>query len=257
MSKAEISIEPIHTACKNCVYANYENITQTGCHLGYIDKFRSKGLEIIEAYDDDKEFYVVNNKKCIGYRINEWFTSRKLDNLSLAEKINRHFETNYIKYTLLINLTNFDSELKIDLLSQELSRLTIKPANIIFIRFQGKNLDLHDIDHIQKILNECKFTDIKWRIQTMLDDNLTDDGLIYECVKSIEKRFLAVITNVPLQINSIIETANTLVSEEMEHFNLISNSDKSAIIFPVSTYKYFLYQLKQDLLKQNDLYHII
>jgi len=39
------------TACKDCVFANYIGKTQTDCKLGRIEKFRAKGVDIIEAED--------------------------------------------------------------------------------------------------------------------------------------------------------------------------------------------------------------
>ena len=60
------TINAVHTPCKNCVFAIYDNITQTNCALHYLDIYRDKDIEILEAYDNDKEFYIINNKKCIG-----------------------------------------------------------------------------------------------------------------------------------------------------------------------------------------------
>lgn len=53
----------IDTSCKNCILAVYDGKTQTGCIANRISKFDS----VIEAYDDDKEFYVIN-RLCNYYR---------------------------------------------------------------------------------------------------------------------------------------------------------------------------------------------
>lgn len=257
MSEKITEIQPIHTACKNCVYAKYENITQTDCYLDYINKFKEKNLEIIEAYDNEKEFYVINNKKCIGYRDNSWFEKRKLSHLSLEEKISRHFDTNYIKYTLIINLDKFDTLDKLHNLSQIIATSNIAPAYIIFIRFHGKHVDLHTLDNIQSILKTANLNNTKWRLQTMLDPDMGQDQIIYDCIKLNEKRFIAVISDIPTNFKQVIEHANTIVSEDMNSFNIISNSSKSIIIFPVSVYKYFLHVLKQYLISQDELYTVV
>ena len=80
------SIPAIHTSCKKCVFAIYDNITQTGCHLDYIAKYREKNISILEAYDEQKEFYVIGDKKCPGYREDSWF---KDNNLTIEEKIDK------------------------------------------------------------------------------------------------------------------------------------------------------------------------
>lgn len=52
------------TSCKECVLAVYEGKTQTKCAAGRIEK-----LEHFEAYDDEKEFFVVE-RFCNFYRNN-------------------------------------------------------------------------------------------------------------------------------------------------------------------------------------------
>jgi len=47
------------TACKECLFAIYDGVTQIDCGVGRIKQWQDKDL-VIEAYDDDKEFYVIN-----------------------------------------------------------------------------------------------------------------------------------------------------------------------------------------------------
>ena len=81
-------IHAIHTPCKNCVFAKYEENTQTGCELDYIEKYKNLESEILEVYDNDKEFYVINDKKCLGYREPKWFEQLSMSDSSMEEKIN-------------------------------------------------------------------------------------------------------------------------------------------------------------------------
>lgn len=67
----------IKTSCKNCVFAIYDNSTQTGCCFD-----RTKKFDITEAYDDNKEFFVVN-RLCNYYRDKSWGYS--LDDKSKVE----------------------------------------------------------------------------------------------------------------------------------------------------------------------------
>ena len=59
----------MNTSCKNCHYAIYEGITQIGCKLNRIDKWQQQ-TEVLEAYDEEKEFYVIKDRVCNAY--NEW-----------------------------------------------------------------------------------------------------------------------------------------------------------------------------------------
>lgn len=66
--KLPLQDRQIKTSCKECVCAIYEDATQTGCSFNRIDKF---GTDVIEAYDDNKEFYVIK-RFCNFYRNPTW-----------------------------------------------------------------------------------------------------------------------------------------------------------------------------------------
>jgi hypothetical protein len=58
----------VKTNCKECVFAIYDDKTQTSCAFNRIEKF---GSSIIESYDNEKEFYVIN-RLCNYYRHANW-----------------------------------------------------------------------------------------------------------------------------------------------------------------------------------------
>lgn len=66
--KSKLPDRTLQTSCKECVFAIYDNNTQTGCVADRIVKFSDKA---IEAYDNDKEFYVIN-AFCNYYRKPSW-----------------------------------------------------------------------------------------------------------------------------------------------------------------------------------------
>ncbi len=251
------SIEPIHTACKNCVYATYSGITQYDCKLDYISLFKEKKLDILEAYDEDKEFYVINNKKCIGYTTEEWFKQKKLDHLSIDDKVIRYHEQNYIRYLLWIDLMDFITLESMTDLAEELKNISPKPSQIIFLRYKGLSVDIHHMDYIQKILNDANLENVYWRIQTMLDAEGSRYKKIYDSVIHCKHRFFATIVGKPVNFAKIIDRANTIVSKNMDSFNIISNEIRSATVFPVSVYKYFIYQSQLELFEQDSLYEIL
>lgn len=49
--------EFLYTSCKDCKFAIYNEKTQTGCQADQIERFGKEN--VIEAYDDDEEFYVI------------------------------------------------------------------------------------------------------------------------------------------------------------------------------------------------------
>lgn len=62
----------VETVCKECVWAEYEGKTQVDCKLGRLAKFRTQGTLVAEVYDDDKEFFVIENRVCNACRNSNW-----------------------------------------------------------------------------------------------------------------------------------------------------------------------------------------
>lgn len=257
MSENKQIISPIHTACKQCVFAKYENKTQVDCYLDYISKFKDKNLNILEVYDEDKEFYVINDKRCIGYKNENWLKTHELENLPMSDRTKYYFDHNHIKYTLFIDLYHFDSTDSLNILSNELKGLSVLPSNIIIVRYKGKNIDIHTYDLIQNTLIHSGLNNVEWRIQTMLDDAFTPTHIVHQSIISCKKPFFAFINNYLNKqhlMSDIINFADTRISEDMDAINILSNQDKSKVLFPVSIYKYYLYSLQQDIFKQENLY---
>ena len=60
MKMTEVSA--ISTICKNCLFAKYDKTTQVGCEFNRTETIDNHPVcELIEAQDEDKEFYILNN----------------------------------------------------------------------------------------------------------------------------------------------------------------------------------------------------
>lgn len=66
--KSEQEEARVQTSCKECVFASYEEKTQTACLADRLKHFEG---DVIEVYDDDKEFYVIN-RACTFFRPSSW-----------------------------------------------------------------------------------------------------------------------------------------------------------------------------------------
>ena len=88
----------LDTPCKNCIFAKYNGITQYGCKLDKLDIFRKHDTYISEAYDEDKEFYVIKNRTCIEFRTTRW----KHINEPLWDQKDRLRQENEIRYQAII-----------------------------------------------------------------------------------------------------------------------------------------------------------
>ena len=86
------------TSCRNCLFAIYDGKTQTGCEANRIEKF---GSLVVEAYDDLKEFYVIN-RLCNLYRPLYW-------NNGIKDVVTAKKET-CLTFDLLIECDGIDEE---------------------------------------------------------------------------------------------------------------------------------------------------
>ena len=249
------NINTIHTACKNCVFAQYSDITQTGCSLNYIDKFKENAIEILEAYDNDKEFYIINNKKCIGYIENKWFKQFGLENATLEEKVNKYHETNFLHYSVIINLKNYSIN-DLEQLINYISLISIKPQKITLIRYRDADLKFK-FDKIQTMLSKYNIS-VPWRIQTMLENDRPYSDILHNFISINKDRFVLSISEpvISKDIDKVIDYTNNLVYHEMKSFYIISNSNYSATIFPTSIYKFAAFN-KENILEDKTKYHIV
>lgn len=249
------SISSIHTPCKDCVFAAYDGLTQTNCHLDYLSKYKDKNCEILEVYDDEKEFYVINDKKCLGYRDNRWIKKCELEHATLDDKIKKFQETNKIQYLMMIDLQNFDKE-KLNKLNLQIKKCDILPEKIIFIRYQN---DINDFtyENITQFLASANIN-CKWRIQTMVDNDLKHEDILHTCC-NLNKgyRFFVSIKDYSDSVSEIIDTANNIVYEQLDSFTVISDKDNNIVLFSAPSYRWSIVVEKKNILDDKTNYIVI
>lgn len=98
----------IKTNCKNCAFALYDdsNKTQVSCSFDRVSKFQPN---VTEAYDDDKQFFVIN-RLCTYYRDKAWGysvidTEKVVEESSLSFDL--IFDCNEIDTLKTNNIINF------------------------------------------------------------------------------------------------------------------------------------------------------
>lgn len=231
------TIASIHTACKKCVFADYKNNSQIGCSIGYLEKYRDINATILEVYDEEKEFYVINDKKCLCYREDSWFKQYNMQNSTIEEKITKVKETNHLHYLLIINLYDF-SDNDLTKIIQEIAALSVKPQKIIFVRYaNNKTFEFKVLNDLLKKSNlKCS-----WRIQSMIDDSLSYDQILHN-VLSMNKgyRFILSIKSPTSDIDKIVAYGDDTVYDKLASLHVVSNNDKSCILFSAPSYRFSL-----------------
>ena len=67
--KEQNTLEYPWSSCKSCLFGTYNGKTQIGCKFHRIDKYPEN---VIEAYDEDREFYVLKGMMCRYKRTSNW-----------------------------------------------------------------------------------------------------------------------------------------------------------------------------------------
>lgn len=246
MSESERVIDKIHTSCKECVFAVYEDKTQINCSMGMIEKYKAKNCEIIEAYDDDKEFYIINERKCINHRKASWFTQFENSEDSLEYRIGKTKESNKLNYILFIDLKLFTLE-KLHQIFIDISNLDIKPKRIILIRYNYIN-KIFDFDIIKGLIDKHKI-ECPWRVQTMLDKDVELRSILSSTINLHKQhRFMVYMTDYTSSLNEIINRGNKIAFEDLDTFSLITDQKNTTSLFSGLVYRYLWFIEGKDIL---------
>lgn len=253
-----MSISPIHTPCKKCVFAKYNTTTQVGCSLNYLDIYRSRNIEILEVFDNEAEFFVINEKKCPGYREDQWFSQWGMENSSLDDKIIKFKSLNKLNYLLVINFKLIgETKEDIDKLKNSLNKLSITPQKIVFVRASSGG-ETTTYGSINKLMRETGI-DCAWRIQSMIDDSISNENILHNIINANKSyRFVCNIRRSDcIDLDKIIDYANDLVYTKLEQFNVISDSTLSCVLFSGGVYRYALAKEGLDILEDSTKFTIV
>lgn len=174
MSKIDI----IHTPCKSCVFAEYDGKTQISCFADQIEKYKNIGIEILEAYDDTKEFFIINKKKCLFFRDQSWYDKKELCDIKEATSLVK--KENEMKYIAVIYLEPQTEQKEFEDILTSLKNQIIPPKGIMIIRDRWLTYKL-SITQLSKSLND---NSIPWRLQNFIDNEMSFNDKIKAIVKS-------------------------------------------------------------------------
>lgn len=201
--------EGYRTACKYCYFAKYEGDTQVGCSLDRLDKFVNNGATIVDAYDNEKNFFVIEGRLCSALRPKEW-----------AAEFENPIEQVYKELELDIEVFIYaDSETKNDDVFKTInsilaSKLKIHKITIIDNFSQIKQSDLVIFFKKQKIW--------KWRIEQIVNkvETLEEALDLTVLTKKVNSTYMFV-TKAGLQISDgYFKHLDNLINVDLQRFVL-------------------------------------
>ena len=235
-----------HTPCKECVFAVYSDKTQTDCYLGMIEKIKSaKHLEILEAYDEEKEFYIVNKTKCPGFR-------KDLKNKSLEEKAQEVKDSLYLKYVLLINVKPEMSLENVKDILLEIKTAKIKPKGILLIVYKESLSGYANEDYL-KVIRDCD-VGCEWRITKVLDENTPFVFTLHNQANLLADKKMVILSvdGDYSKMVDMVNMANDMIFNQLKTFELISNESKQTLLFSSFVYRTAI-RHGVDILESNDI----
>ena len=175
-SPTPVQIERIHTVCKKCCFSIDEEKTQVGCSLGMIDRFKSINPDcVVPAYDNEKEFFIINGRTCLYCRDHNWAEYHKGKSL---ENIVR--EQAQLKITYLVYHDDNSSEHDTIKTITSLENQLLQPQSIIIMN----NSNNEKLSLVKAKLNKSK---VRWVIETFYDRRSQDQIVDYFIAKSQKK----------------------------------------------------------------------
>ena len=222
------------TPCKNCNFAKYEENTQVGCHLNMIEKFTDNGVDVIEAYDEDKEFYVIKNRSCHFFRPEKWGINR-----SLEEKIDAVRLETKVPFNAIVFVDSDYAGLKRTLGS--LYRQKYKMSHIMVVRTVNSTIWPSDITDL---LNSRS---VRWRLENQRRP-MSNWKAFHLIQKLCSYPYHAVFQSGYKVPKDMFEKINNAIIDDLKTFAMIedeiSDTDKigSGLIIPSAVYNHFYFK---------------
>ena len=217
--------------CKDCAFAKYSGNRQTGCYANCIYKMRKNGFNILKAYDEEKEFFIIQGQCHYFRNKDKWtHTDNPHENVKAARK------EMGLKYQAIII---FNGDLK----DVEKTTISLMSQNVIPKRITV----IQPFEDMQKGIStildkQCK--SIEWRVEKIV---LPGYDSLYKrielCLKYKPYPMFAIF-NAGIQIPSeTFSNIERLILDEYKYFAMIEpNSNGDGLIIPTSTWQFFKFQ---------------
>lgn len=212
------------TACKNCVFAVWTGDTQTGCSLGRVEAFFGRG-EAFEAYDKEKEFYVVKGI-CNTVRDSNWN-----DGVVSIEKVREEVKP---KFLCIINATNITKNM-------------VSELNALSVSYDVEYHIVHSFK-LEKNTRELLRPLIK-RLGATVTECVDEDVTIGEILMRSRRAFTVVWDHMSLLDTRLFSRVDTGLNDDLKKFVVYNLNGDVA----VSNLAYHMYSKKLEAVKYSEV----
>lgn len=203
------------TICRDCVFAEFTDdaITQTGCKLGRLDKYREKEKAHIVEDENGLEYYEINTF-CNTCRDSTWDDK-------FSDPVKRVMEEVSIKVdALIIDDSNHDDWYNDVMKSvNSLVNQTIKPCRIVIVCYRK----LKPITALKELMDNAE---IKYDIVNVLDYSSSPYALLNHGVRRCRNQFYTVVESGDELPLDYFDKLNKIINEDLSQFSMIEPQDQ-------------------------------
>lgn len=225
-SKQSGQPQTVNTSCKECIFADYDDITQIGCSADILQNFHDSGA-VIEAYDEDKEFFVILGSACPYYRTSKWKYADDVNRLEIARSELR------MDYEAVIVVGSGRVEDSIGSLMEQSKR----PSKIHIIAPNP------NISFDRSKLSECL---VPWTLETRVEnqEHNKDRSNLRNIIRKVKSPLVTYIKSGTIfEDRELFSNLEKKIIDERFEFGLIRISP-SEFIVPKTCYDYFNFMVE-------------
>lgn len=230
----------INTSCVDCCFAKFIGDKQTGCEIGRIEKYKESSVNVIEAYDDEKEFFVLETF-CNCHRNEFWKESGIYHRPFYKNPIDRVRDENKIRcgFNVLVNKKSSFDELKTTLESIS-DQENITPSYIIVTNCS--DIDRSDIVGVLHEIFDDKDSPekgVKFFYVHLMEENPTDSRCLDVSFSRAKNGYYALFKAGSKVPKNYLSKINHAINEELMRFVALEPEDGlfNGLFLNATTYK--------------------
>lgn len=247
----------IRTICRDCIFAEFTDdaVTQIGCKLGRLDKFREKGKAHPIEDENGLEYYEINTF-CNTCRNSEWDDK-------FSEPVERVLKEVELKVdAVIIDDTNHDNWQEDILTSvRSLINQNLRPCRIVIVCYRKTK-------PVTTLRDEMDKAGIKYDIVNVLDYSSSPYALLNHGVKRCRNQFYTVVESGDELPLDYFENINKIINDELGQFSMIEPKEQLTGLTIqrqlhnmcqnlVGTSQMNIVELIKDLAKQQNAEHMV
>lgn len=198
------------TICRDCIFADFtdDSVTQTGCKLGRLDKFREKNKTKLVEDENGLEYYEISTF-CNTCRDNTWDDK-------FSDPIAKVLEEVKIKVDGLViddsNHPNWEDDVLKSVNS--LINQTVKPCRIVVVCYKKIN----PFGKMRKLMDDAG---IKYDIVNVIDYSNNPYTLLNAGVKRCRNQYYTVVESGDELPLDYFQKLNSIINDELGKFSMI------------------------------------